>query len=103
MNLDLYIDRYLKELRREGAISSPKVEEAFRRIKRHRFLSGWYRLLPPKAKPGLGSGWNTTRRLRPPSPLQPSTPTSPWSFGWKARSLRAPPFNLPWWPGCWNF
>lgn len=48
MNLDLYIDRYLKELRRKGAISSPKVEEAFRRVKRHRFLNGWYRLLPSK-------------------------------------------------------
>ncbi|MCD5407756.1 hypothetical protein LR090_00565 [Candidatus Bipolaricaulota bacterium] len=48
MNLDPYIDRYLEELRQKGAISSRAVEEAFRRVKRHRFLNGWYRLLPSK-------------------------------------------------------
>lgn len=38
-----YLERYIGELKDLGAIQSAKVEEAFRRVPRHRFLEGFFR------------------------------------------------------------
>ena len=46
-----WIDRYVDRLKADGAITSPAVEAAFRRVPRHRLVETFYRLNPDGTPP----------------------------------------------------
>lgn len=48
-----FVERYVEELRTCGAIQSPAVESAFRRVHRHRLLETFYRPPGPQGGPPI--------------------------------------------------
>jgi protein-L-isoaspartate(D-aspartate) O-methyltransferase len=52
-NVRQYVERYVQQLKTDGAIRSPAVERAFRKVERHRLLQTFYQPPGPQGGPPI--------------------------------------------------